>query len=185
MPGTLPKRFSGAWLLLTAKGAKIAIFTKAMAHCSKNGRGVPRVRSGAVLFAAIGMIGFAAAVPAGDRIISPDEIPGATTVDAEGLLDLVDIIPDIVIIDARLRQDRLQGYIEGSINLPDIKTTCASLAKSVPRKSSPVLFYCNGPKCGRSAHSSRKALACGYTRVYWFRGGFEEWQKKNYPFVKE
>jgi len=117
------------------------------------------------------MIGLAGAVPAGEKSIAPDEIPGIAKVDAEGLLDLV-------MIDARLRQDRQQSYIEGSISLPDVKTTCASLAKYAPRKSSPVLFYCNGPKCGRSAHSCRKALACGYTHVYWFRGGFEEGWKK-------
>lgn len=138
-----------------------------------------------ILFAAAGIIGLAGPASAGDRIIAPDEIPGVTKVDAEGLLDLVDKIPDLVIIDARLRQDRMQGYIEGSVSLPDVKTTCAALAKHVSRKSAPVLFYCNGPKCGRSVSSSRKALACGYTRVYWFRGGFEEWKKKSYPFVKE
>ncbi|MDH5513307.1 MAG: rhodanese-like domain-containing protein [Gammaproteobacteria bacterium] len=115
----------------------------------------------------------------------PDEIPGTTKVDAEGILDLVDKIPQLVIVDARIRQDRLQGYIEGSISLPDIETDCKSLAKVIPGKTAPVVFYCNGPKCGRSVKSSRKALDCGYTRVYWFHGGFEEWMHKNYPYLKK
>lgn len=122
---------------------------------------------------------------AGSEVVSPDSIPGATKVDAEGLLELAERAPGIVIVDARVRQDRLQGYIEGSISLPDVETSCESLARTIPEKSTPVLFYCNGPKCGRSVHSSRKALGCGYTRVYWFRGGFEEWTKKNYPYLKK
>ncbi len=147
---------------------------------------MPCGRPLAVLFLVMpGLLGLAGPALAGDEGIAPAEIPGVTTVDAEGLLDLVDKTPGLVIIDARMRQDRSQGYIEGSISLPDVKTTCASLAKIVHRKSSPVLFYCNGPNCERSAHSSRTALACGYRHIYWFRGGFEEWKKKNYPFVKE
>ena len=118
-------------------------------------------------------------------VVSPDSIPGTVKVDAEGLLDLVEKHPGFVIVDARIRQDRLQGYIEGSISLPDVETDCESLARIVPARSAPVLFYCNGPKCGRSVHASRKALKCGYKRVYWFRGGFEEWSKKNYPFLKK
>ena len=122
---------------------------------------------------------------AADKVIAPDTIPGTTKVDAEDLLDVVEKIPNLVIIDARIRQDRLQGYIEGSISLPDVETSCESLKKIIPRKSTPVLFYCNGPKCGRSVSSSRLALQCGFTQIYWFRGGFEEWKQKNYPFLKE
>lgn len=118
-------------------------------------------------------------------VVSPDSIPGTVKVDAEGLLDLVEKNLGLVIVDARIRQDRLQGYIEGSVSLPDVETTCESLARVIPGKATPVLFYCNGPKCGRSVHASRKALGCGYTRVYWFRGGFEEWKKKDYPYLKK
>lgn len=118
-------------------------------------------------------------------VVSPDRIPGTVKVDAEGLLDLVEKNLGLVIVDARIRQDRLQGYVEGSVSLPDVETTCESLARVIPGKATPVLFYCNGPKCGRSVRASRKALGCGYTRVYWFRGGFEEWKKKDYPYLKK
>lgn len=128
---------------------------------------------------------FTAPAGADDTVVSPEDIPGTIKVDAEGVLDLVEKVPELVIVDSRIRQDRLQGYIEGSLSLPDVETGCQSLARIVPGKSTPVLFYCNGPKCGRSVHASRKALGCGYQRVYWFRGGFEEWTRKNYPYVKK
>ena len=128
---------------------------------------------------------FPGPLPADSEVVSPDSIPGTTKVDAEGVLELAEKNPGLVIVDARIRQDRLQGYIEGSVSLPDVDTNCESLAKIIPRKSTPVLFYCNGPKCGRSVRSSRTALDCGYTGVYWYRGGFEEWKNKNYPYLKK
>lgn len=122
---------------------------------------------------------------ADNEVVSPETVPGTTKVDAEGLVNLVEKNSRLVIVDARIRQDRLQGYIEGSVSLPDVDTTCEALARVIPGKSSPVLFYCNGPKCGRSVQSSLKAMDCGYNRIYWFRGGFEEWKQKNYPFLKK
>lgn len=120
-----------------------------------------------------------------DPIVAiPDRIPGATTVDAEGVLTLAAQLPNLVIIDSRISGDRKHGYIEHSISLPNTKTNCKALAKHIPVKSNPVLFYCNGVKCGRSVVATRIALGCGYSEVYWFKGGFEEWLAKKYPYVK-
>lgn len=110
--------------------------------------------------------------PAGPRI---------EVVSAEQLIELALAQPEMVIIDSRMPTDRQIGFIEESINLPDVDTTCASLAKLVPSTGTPVAFYCNGPKCNRSAVAGQVALACGYDNSYWFRGGFEEWVAKGFP----
>ncbi|HHJ13448.1 MAG TPA: rhodanese-like domain-containing protein [Gammaproteobacteria bacterium] len=115
---------------------------------------------------------------------APDAIPGAVTLDADGLLQLIALQPDLTLIDARLRSDRKFGYIENSLSLPNTETNCASLARLVPSLEHPVAFYCNGPKCERSGISVRKALACGYKRVFWFRGGIQEWSGRRYPLLK-
>lgn len=121
---------------------------------------------------------------AGEPVLAPSQIPGTTKIFAEDVLDLAEKIPDLFIVDARIRSDRKQGYIEGSISLPDIDTDCEALSKIIPAKNSPVIFYCNGVKCGRSVNSSKVALECGYNNIYWFRGGFEEWKNKKLPFIK-
>lgn len=120
-----------------------------------------------------------------EKKLAPENIDGSRKVTAEEIFGLVEKIPDLQIIDARIRVDRKHGYLEGSVSLPDIKTDCKSLKKTIKKKSSPVLFYCNGPKCGRSAKSVKKALKCGYNNIYWFRGGFEEWKAKGFPVLKE
>ncbi len=139
-----------------------------------------------LLFVPLGLLLLLPALGWADpEIKSPEAIPGTTKVDAEGVIDLVNRINNLKIVDARISADRKQGYIEGSVSLPDIETDCTSLGKIITDKNIPLLFYCNGVKCGRSVKSVHVALQCGYTNVYWFRGGFEEWKNKGYPFVKD
>lgn len=119
------------------------------------------------------------------KIIAPENIPGVTRVDADGLLQLAEKRPGLVLIDARIAMDRKQGYIEDSVNLPDVDTNCDSLARAVRTRETPLLFYCNGPKCERSGNAAKIALKCGYRNIYWYRGGIEEWKLKGYPFLRE
>lgn len=115
---------------------------------------------------------------------TPQFIDGTTRVSAEEVIDLVESKPDLVIIDARKASDYQKGYIEGAVSLPNTETTPETLAKVIPSKETPVLFYCNGAKCGRSVKSAKIAVQAGYKNIYWFRGGIEEWQAKGLPLVK-
>lgn len=143
-------------------------------------------------FAHAGILAAVLAVTAGVQtagadgsVHAPDNIPGTLKVDAEGLIDTIASTPGLVLIDSRIAMDRKQGYIEGSVSLPDTDTDCDTLSLVIADLNRPVLFYCNGPKCGRSVKAIHKAQACGYSKLYWFRGGFEEWTEKGYPFLKE
>jgi len=119
-----------------------------------------------------------------DSYTSPEAIAGSYKIDAEGLIELVNENENQIIIDARIRSDRKQGYIPGSVSLPDTETRCDTLARLIPEKTDPVIFYCNGPKCRRSDHAVVIAVACGYTNIYWFRGGIEAWRADSYPISK-
>jgi rhodanese-related sulfurtransferase len=119
-----------------------------------------------------------------DDYLSPDTISGTTKIDAESLIQLAREHDDLIIIDSRIRSDRRQGFITGSISLPDTETNCATLIPIIHRKADAVVFYCNGPKCRRSDRAVAIARDCGYTNIYWFRGGFEEWKNKHYLISK-
>ena len=116
--------------------------------------------------------------------LSPDNIEGSTTINAEMLIQLARDHADLVIIDSRIKSDRRQGFIAGSISLSDTKTDCVSLLPLIGSKNTPTVFYCNGPKCRRSDIAVGIAKECGYNNIYWFRGGFEEWNKKQYLISK-
>ena len=111
-------------------------------------------------------------------------INGAKTISAEDLIELVDEYENLVIIDSRKPSDHEKGFIEGSVGLPDTKTSPESLAEHISTKTTAVIFYCNGVKCGRSVKATKKAIANGYSNLYWFRGGWEEWTAKGYPVAR-
>ena len=125
-----------------------------------------------------------ASSPEPPKIASPEDIPGTTKINAEELIELMWTTPQLILIDSRITSDRNEGFIEGSISLPNTETSCESLEGVVSEKSAPALFYCNGIKCGRSAKAAQIAIDCGYNHVYWFRGGIEEWKQKQLPLLK-
>lgn len=114
----------------------------------------------------------------------PDTIKGITIIDAESLIELAQKHDDLVIIDSRIRADRRQGYIAGSVSLPDTETDCVSLLLNIDKKDTATVFYCNGLKCHRSYHAVIIARECGYTNIFWFRGGLEEWKNNRYLIRK-
>lgn len=116
---------------------------------------------------------------------APELIEGVRQVNAEGLIELAVNRPGLVVIDARMQGDRRHGYIEGSVSLPDIDTDCGTLAATVRTLETPTVFYCNGVSCMRSARAVTRARECGYRELFWFRGGFEEWITKGYPYLRE
>ncbi len=116
-------------------------------------------------------------------IVSPATVAGTRIVNSEQLIEAASDMPGLILIDSRVAADRTDGFIEGSVSLTDTDTSCASLAEVVPGKATPVLFYCNGIRCGRSAKAAAVAVACGYSDVLWFRNGMEEWLDKQYPLV--
>ena len=128
---------------------------------------------------------FAWAWPAAaDKPVAPAEIAGATNVSAEKLVEMVAAMPQLIIIDARRQEEFEKGHIEGAVNLLDTDMTQARLAKLVAGTDAPVLFYCNGERCLRSTNAAKLALGWGYRKVYWFRGGWNEWSDKNLPITK-
>lgn len=133
----------------------------------------------AVMFATAFISGYAFAQEAE----VPKFLDGTVRVTAEEVINLVDKYDNLVIIDARKKSDVAKGYIEGAISLPNTETNAASLAKVIPSKSTPILIYCNGIRCHRSVDSAGVAVASGYTHVYWFRGGIQEWEAKGLPVV--
>jgi len=120
---------------------------------------------------------------AGEREV-PQFIEGTVRISAEEMISLVEKHDNLVIVDARKKSDVSKGFIEGSVSLPNTETTGNTLAGQIPSKTTPIVFYCNGIKCGRSVKSAKIALAEGYKNVFWFRGGMQEWEEKGLPVVR-
>jgi rhodanese-related sulfurtransferase len=115
---------------------------------------------------------------------APMEIAGAKTVNARQIFDLVAKTPNLVILDNRKQEDYAAGRIEGAIRLIDTDVNAETLAQHVKSKDTPVLFYCNGVKCGRAAKAAAKAVQLGYSKVYYYALGMDEWNAEKLPLVR-
>ena len=116
---------------------------------------------------------------------APMEIKGAKTVNADTVIELIQKTDNLIIIDNRSPADYEAGHIEGSTRLIDTDITSeAAIAQHVKSKDTPVLFYCNGLKCGRAANAVVKATEWGYQNVYYYALGLEEWKQRELPLVR-
>lgn len=127
------------------------------------------------------LAGLAAAATAQD---APMQIKGATTVNARQIFDLLDKYPSLVILDNRKDEDFAAGHIEGAFRLIDTEVGSETLVKHIASKDTPVLFYCNGVKCGRAAKATEKAVGLGYSKVFYYALGMDEWSKEGLPLVR-
>ena len=121
---------------------------------------------------------------AAERPLAPASVPGTQLVSAEQVVQLIGAHADLVVVDSRRREEFDKGHIEGAVNLLDTELTRAGLARHAPTTGRPLIFYCNGERCLRSSNSARDAVEWGYRKVYWFRGGWQEWTDKQLPVAR-
>jgi rhodanese-related sulfurtransferase len=134
-----------------------------------------------ILSALAVLLGLLSAAAAQD---APMQISGANTVNAQQIFELITKRPNLVILDNRKEEDYAAGHLEGAIRLLDTDVSPETLARHVASKDTPVLFYCNGVKCGRAAKATERAVHLGYSNVFYYALGMEEWNKEGLPLVK-
>ena len=89
-----------------------------------------------------------------------------------------------VIIDSRLPEYYIDGHITGAINIPfeEIDSYVAKLAE-IPQDTM-VVIYCDGADCEVAYDLAVYMIGVGYSKVYVFEGGWEEWLAAALPVTK-
>lgn len=131
------------------------------------------------------LLSFSAGLFADEKPYAPQTMPGTVIVSAEQVVELILSRPGLVIIDSRKKSEFAKGHIEGAVNLLNTSMRPEDLAAIVPDKTAPIVFYCNGTRCMRSSDAIRKATDWGYRNIFWFRGGWKEWEEKRLPAITE
>jgi len=91
----------------------------------------------------------------------------------------------VTFIDVRAPLTYDIGHLPKAVNLSLLTALSKESLAKVVGKADEVAFYCQGRNCTHAAYASAKAIAWGYTRVYYFAGGFLEWDDEGYPLVIE
>ena len=131
----------------------------------------------------VAALGLAVAAGPAFAQLAPMEIRGATTVNADGVIKLIESETRLVILDNRRAEDFAVGHIENAKRILDTDLDQAKMVGFVPVKDQPVLFYCNGLSCGRAAKAAEMAVGWGYTKVYYYALGMDEWKKLGLPLT--
>jgi rhodanese-related sulfurtransferase len=115
---------------------------------------------------------------------TPSQLPGAKMITASEAVALQQ--KGVPIVDVRLAKEYHEKHIRGAASIPygekslkDVAFDPALDAWAGPEKldkTKPVIFHCNGAECWKSYKAAKVALSKGFTTVYWFRGGFPEWE---------
>gem|GEM_PF-86735 len=105
---------------------------------------------------------------------------GYGLIDTAGLKSLLDREVPLSFFDARNPEEYQEVHIKGAASLPVKKFD--QFKHLLPKnKSSLVVFYCNGVKCGKSKKAAKKALALGYKKVLVYAQGMPVWEEKGMP----
>ncbi|HEX6392745.1 MAG TPA: rhodanese-like domain-containing protein [Acidimicrobiales bacterium] len=95
--------------------------------------------------------------------------------------ELQNRLGSIVLLEALPRNYFEAEHLPGARNMPrDEIDALASLL--VPDKGAAVVTYCAGPSCPNSKIAAERLETLGYTEVYAYEGGKEEWLAAGLPF---
>jgi len=110
--------------------------------------------------------------------VSPENVPGAQTVNTEQAKQLFD--QGVTFLDVRSNRDWEAGRIPGSKHLELKKVFNQESLLEVAVPGSKLVIYCNSTGCTRSSKACKKAVSWGYQSVYYYRLGFPDWQSQGY-----
>lgn len=105
-------------------------------------------------------------------------------VQTEQLKQWYDQKKPMIVLDARSKP-----YFNGTL-LPNAKWVSAESSEkeiqaAAPSKSALIVVYCAGVKCPASGWLYDKMVAMGYTNVYEYHQGLQEWTKRGFPVTKQ
>ena len=78
------------------------------------------------------------------------------------------------LLDVRSPEEFAIAHIPGSINLYEKEVEL--VRQRYPDKATRIVFYCNGPFCGKSKRLSEQLVALGYTHVRRYQLGLPVWR---------
>ena len=85
-------------------------------------------------------------------------------------------------IDTRYKEEFEQGHLKNAVNVPANATRdqLMSFFETIPKDKS-IVAYCSSPACNSSRRLAGFLTYLGYTKVFIYLEGFEEWKSKDFP----
>ena len=122
---------------------------------------------------------------------TPRQIPGAQVVQTRQLQAMLSGLGSPILIDV-LSEDGhvtlagavwLSGAGRGANFLDPVQSILTRLLAQLAGGDTarPMVFFCANSQCWLSYNAALRAVAAGYSNVYWYRGGIEAWTAAGLP----
>jgi rhodanese-related sulfurtransferase len=82
---------------------------------------------------------------------------------------------DVYLVDVRTPNEYINGRIPGAVNIDFLNEKFASSFEEYD-KTKPIVIYC--AVGGRSERASEMLKGLGFEKIYDYKGGFVDWQKR-------
>lgn len=103
-------------------------------------------------------------------------------VSTEMLKDMLDQKKELVLVDARTKEEYQEAHIAPAVNVTERDFEKEAVALPSDKKTL-LIFYCNGVKCGKSKKVAAKAREKGYSNILIYNDGFPVWEEKGLPLA--
>jgi rhodanese-related sulfurtransferase len=68
-------------------------------------------------------------------------------------------------------------HLPGAMNVPLNESFSENVQLALPNKGHEVIVYCQNEDCGASPEAAKELESLGYTRVYDYAAGKDEWRR--------
>ena len=130
----------------------------------------PALASAAMLSLGVPLAGAQARI---DQAIIGESNPITPEISTAELRQILDD-GKIQVLDVRSPEEYAVAHIPGSVNYYEKEVD--ALARAYPDKRGELVFYCNGPYCGKSKRLSEELVKRGYTGVRRYQLGLPVWR---------
>jgi rhodanese-related sulfurtransferase len=106
------------------------------------------------------------------------------TVTADELLRKLESADRLVLVDALAPMVYTHSHLPGAINLPPADIDPARVARQIPDRATEIVVYCSSPQCDDSVATAKRLQELGYTNVWHYAGGKNEWRDAGLPLER-
>ena len=106
------------------------------------------------------------------------------TISADQVREMRKADPRTVVIDTLSRESYEKHHIPGALHVPGNQPSFAnSVGEVVQTRHDPVIVYCADEQCNLSPTAAKALESAGYTNVFDFEGGLDEWRRAGLGLV--
>lgn len=99
------------------------------------------------------------------------------------LLNLIGQEPGLILVEALPAPYFAKEHLPGAINLP-LQEINEKAPVLMPDKDATVVIYCSNTSCNNSFIGSNLLRQMGYTKVYEYAGGKQDWREAGFDFER-